>query len=94
MNRGLASRLLKLEGKGGRGLKDLSTVELHAHVRGIIDELGGPEAAYPLLVELAGDKEAEESIRWYHARPDELRWFGSLPPRGWRPGVRPRDPLR
>ena len=95
MNRGIAARLRKLEAEGGNdNLRRLSNAELHARVRRDIDAVGGPEVAFPLLVEWTSREEAIENIRWYHAGPDELHWFGALPPPGWRPGARPRDPLR
>ncbi len=66
--------------------------KLHADMRRIIDDLGGPEAAYGTLVQLRGENEADDAIRWYHAGSDELHWFEALPPTAYRPGARPRDP--
>ena len=94
MNRSIERRLGKLEDKSKRGLKQVSDAELHAELRRAMDALGGPEAAFPLLVEFSGEEEAITTIRWYHAGPEELHWFGSLPPPGFRSGARPRDPLR
>ena len=94
MSRGIESRLRKLEAKRGCSPRNLSTAELHADMRRYIDELGGPEAAYCTLVKLRGENEADDAIRWYHAGPDELHWFGASLPTAYRPGARPRDPLR
>ena len=94
MTQGIESRLRKLEAKSGCSPRNLSTAELHADIRRVIDELGGPEAAYCTLVELRGEIEADDAIRWYHAGPDEMHWFGALLPTAYRPGARPRDPLR
>ena len=95
MNRGITARLHKLEVKGGHDdLRHLSNADLQDKMRRTIDALGGPDAAFPLLAEWTSEEEAITTIRWYHAGPEELHWFGSLPPSGWRPGVRPRDPLR
>ncbi len=94
MTRGVESRLRKLEARRGCNPRNLSTAELHADMRRVIDQLGGPEAAYGTLVELRGENEADDAIRWYHAGPDELHWFGASLPAAYRSGARPRDPLR
>jgi hypothetical protein len=60
MNRTLANRLAKLEGRGKRGLAELTDAELDERIRRIEDELGGPDAAFVALVEEVGEQRAAQ----------------------------------